>query len=272
MKRERFLGMLHLLPRYILPAFLFVSLFGLASWACVRFVFPSHSVAVDSAHVTQSEVVVEDQSVTAGEAVAELVKDDARHTYERALAELKLREAELEEAEAVLNAATERLEKPVHLEVPLFEAEAALAKIETEVRNVPFEVRRAEARLDFAKRDCKCKTALEGVVAGRAIDQARSAFAEAASSFEELEARTDSLEKEREALIAYRDALKTQLELKVGEIKAKTEAEFKLKTAQARVKQAEIHLAEARLRLDRMIVRAPRDERILDLAVHPGTK
>lgn len=280
----------HLLARYILLAFLIVSLLGLASWAGGRLVFPSRSVTVGSAHGMQSEaifkatgwveprpvpvaaltpgaankpLVVKDPSVTAREAVADLDKDDAHHAYERALAELKLRAAELEEAEAVLTAATERLEKPVHLEVPLFEAETALAKIETEVRNVPFEVRRAEARLDFAKRDCECKTALEGVVAGRAIDQARSAFAEAASSFEELQARTDSLGKEREAAVAYRDALKTQLDLKVGEIEAKTEAEFKLKTAQARVKQAEIHLAEAKLRLDRISgqVRAKRPSR-----------
>ena len=56
---------------------------------------------------------------------------DARRAYERALAKRKLREAELEEAEAVLSAATVRLQKPVHLEVPLFEVEAALARIDS---------------------------------------------------------------------------------------------------------------------------------------------
>jgi len=222
----------HLLHRFVLPILLSLGFFGLAALV---------GGAVDKL------LVVEDQPVRAGEVVAELVKEDACHAYKRALAELKLREAELEEARAVLTAATTRLEKPVHLEVPLAEAEAALAKIETQLEKAPFEIRRAEARLDFAKRDCQVKTALKGVVAGRAIDQARSALAEATVFLEEFQARKDSLRKEREALADHRDTLKTQLELRVGEIQAKREAEAKLKAAQARVKHAEIHLAEARL-------------------------
>jgi multidrug efflux pump subunit AcrA (membrane-fusion protein) len=297
----------HLLRRYILPAVLLVGLLGLASWTGVGFLFPSHSVTEVSAHIAQSEVsregsllfkaagwvephpapvrvaalapgvvdrllVVEDQPVTAGEAVAELVRHDARHAYERALANLKLREAETEEAQAVLTTATTRLEQPVHLEIPLVETEAALAKIQTQLRNVPFEIRRAESRLDFAKRDYERKSALKGIVAGRAIHEARSALAEATVSLKEHQARRDSLRKEREALIAYRDVLKMQLELKTGEIRAEKEAQTKLKAAKARVRQAEIHLAEAKLRLDRMTVCAPMDGRILDLVVQSGAK
>ena len=276
----------HLLTRFVLPALLPLAFLGLVAWATVDFVVSSYTapsqllqegtphfkatgrveprptpvpVAALAGGVVDKLLVVEDQPVKAGEAVAELVKEDARHAYERALAELKLREAELEEAQAVLTAATARLEKPVHLEVPLAEAEAALAKIETQLKEVPFEIRRAEARRDFAKRDCQGKTALKGVVAGRVIDQARSALAEATASLEESQARKDSLRKEREARAAHRDTLKTQLELRVGEIQAKRKAEAKLKAAQARVKQAEIHLAEAKLQMDRMTVRAPMD-------------
>lgn len=268
----------HLLRRFVLPALLPLGFLVLAAWATVDFVVSSYTapsellqegtphfkatgrveprptpvpVAALVGGVVDKLLVVEDQPVKAGEAVAELVKEDARHAYERALAELKLREAELEEAQAGLTAATARLEKPVHLEVPLAEAEAALAKIETQLKELPFEIRRAEARLDFAKRDCQGKTALKGVVAGRAIDQARSALAEATASLEESQARKDSLRKEREARAAHRDILKTQLELRVGEIQAKREAEAKLKAAQARVKQAEIHLAEAKLQMER---------------------
>ena len=297
----------HLLLRYVLPAFLSLGFLGLASWAAMGFLFPSHSVTVVSAYTTQSEVtrggapvfkaagrveprpspvqvaalapgivdkllVVEDHPVKAGEAVAELAKEDARHACELALAELKLSEAELKEAQAVLTAATARLEEPVHLEVPLAGAKVALAKIETQLEEVPFEIRSAEARLGFAERNYEVKAALKGVVAGRAIDEARCAFAEATASLEKHQARRDSIGKEREALIAYRDALKTQLELKVGEIQAKRVAEAKFRAAQARVKQAETHLAEAKRRLDRMTVRAPIDGRILGLVVPPGTK
>ena len=293
--------------RYVLPALLLIGVFGLTSWMGIGFLFPSRLLTAISPRTSQSEMtregaplfeargwiepcptpirvttlaagvvdkllVVEDQSVTAGEAVAELVKDDARHVAELALSNLKLREAELEEARAVLVSATTRLERPVHLELPLIQTEAALANIETQLDAIPFEIRSAEARLEFASQDYQRKSALKGVVAGRIIDQTRSVLAEATASFEEYQARGASLAKEREALRAYRDTLKTQLELKVGEVQAKRAAEAALAAAQARVQQAETHLAEARLRLDRMTVLAPVDGRILDLIAVPGTK
>jgi HlyD family secretion protein len=292
---------------YILPAFLCLGFLALTSWAAVGFLFPSRLITAVSPDTPQSKVtragsplfeaagwiepcptairvtalaagvvdkllVVEDQPVTAGEAVAELVKDDARHIVELALLDLKLRKAELEEARAVLTAATTRLEQPVHLELPLTQTEAAVAKIETQLETIPFEIRGAEARLDFANQDYQRKSALKGVVAGRTIDQTRSAFEEATASLEELQARRASLGKEREALCGYRDSLKVQLQLKVEEIQAKREAEAKFKAAEVRVKQAETFLAEARLRLDRMTVRAPMDGRILGPVALPGTK
>ena len=287
----------HLLRRYVLPAVLLFGFLGLASWASVSFLSLSHVIAVVSPHIPQSKVsrdrtpvfeavgwiepcptpirvtalvtgvvdrllVVEDQAVTAGEVVAELVKDDARHIVELAFCDLKVREAELDEAWAILTASTVRLEQPVHLELPVLQTEAALATLETQLKAIPFEIRGAEARLDFATQNYQRKSALKGVVAGRTIDQTRSEFMEATASLEEHHARRASLGKEREALCVYRDTLKTQLELKVREIQAKQEAEARFKAAQARVKQAETYLAEARLRLDRMAVRAPMDGRI----------
>ncbi len=197
-------------------------------------------------------LVVEDQTVTAGEAVAELIKDDACHACKRALAELDLREAELEEAEATLTSASSRLKHPVHLEVALAEAEADLAAIETQLGNIPFEVRHAEAQLAFCKQNCERKSALEGVVAGRAIDEARNALTEATVSLEEHRAHGDSLWKEKEALVAYRDAMRTQLELTTTEGQAEKGARLRVRVAQARVEQANISLAEAQLRLDRL--------------------
>ncbi len=252
--------------------FLFLAFLGLAAWIGVGFVFPSHPTQSEAAWggtplsktpawveprpipvqvtalapgVVDKLLLVEDQPVKAGELVADLIKDDARCACERAVADLRLKEAELEEAQAVLSAATTRLEQPVHLEVPLVETEAALTKIETQLKDIPFEIRCAEARLDFAKRDYERKSSLKGVVAGRAIDEARSSLAEVTASLEGLHARKDSLWKEREALVVHRDALKTRLELKVAEIQEKSEAEAKLKAARARVNQAEIRLADS---------------------------
>ena len=109
-------------------------------------------VAALAPGVVERLLVVEDQPVKAGEPVAELVKEDAQLAYDRAQANLKLREAELQQVEAAVHAAHTRFEQPVHLEAALGEAEAALADVETELKNLPFETRRAEAQLQFAER------------------------------------------------------------------------------------------------------------------------
>ena len=164
----------HLLTRYVFPLMLILGFLSLVAWASRDIVFPPKSVTVVPVFSTHSEVrregtplfkaagwieprptpvrvaalapgvveqllVVEDQLVTAGEPIAELVKDDAKLAHDRALAHLKLRDAELEEAETNLIAAETRFQQPVHLEAVLGEGEASLAKIETQWKNVPSE-------------------------------------------------------------------------------------------------------------------------------------
>ena len=81
-------------------------------------------------------LVVEDQQVKAGEPIAELVKQDAQLAYDNAAANVKLREAELAEVRAGLQAAKTRFEQPVHLQAALGEAEATLAAVNTELKEL----------------------------------------------------------------------------------------------------------------------------------------
>jgi len=227
-------------------------------------------VAALSSGVVERLLVVEDQQVKAGEPVAELVKDDAKLTCDGAQADLKLREAEVEEAMAARTAAVTRLEQPVHLQAALGEAEASLAKIQTQLKKLPFDVRQAEAARDAAQKEYDSKIGAQGAVAGVNIDRAKGTLESAKAMVEGLVNQRHSLEKEEAALIQRRDALKKQLELLADEIRAKAEAEARVKAATARVEQAGVALAEARLRLDRMTIRAPIDGRIYNLVGHPG--
>jgi RND family efflux transporter MFP subunit len=59
--------------------------------------------------------------------------------------------------------------------------------------------------------------------------------------------------------------------LLANEKQAKDEAQAQLEAATARVEQARIALAEAKLRLERMTVRAPVDGRVYQLVAYPGT-
>jgi len=297
----------HVLTRYVLPLILIFGFLWLVAWASRDIIFPPKSVTVMSVVVMTGEVqkantplfkaagwieprptpirvaalspgvvekllVVEDQLVKTGDPIAELVKDDAKLVFDRSLADLELREAELDEARATFAAAETRFRQPVHLEAALGEAEATLAKIETSLKNLPFEVRRADADYKAMKLDYDGKASAKGVVSGTEIDIAKSKADATKATVDELQDRFSSLEKERKALVSRRDALKTQLELLADEKKAKDEAQAKIKGAKARVTQAEVTVAEAKLKLDRMTITAPVDGRVFRLFAHPGAR
>jgi multidrug efflux pump subunit AcrA (membrane-fusion protein) len=293
--------------RYVLPLVLIAGFLSLVAWASRDFMFPPKAVTVEPVFSTTAEVrqegtplfkaagwieprptpvrvaalapgvvekllVVEDQAVKAGEPVAELVKDDAKLILDAALADLKLRDAELDEVRSALTAAETRLKQPVHLEAAVSEADASLAKIQTQLKSLPFDIRAAVADEQAALKDYEGKVASKGVVAGVAIDIAKGKAEAATARVEELRDRVGSLKKEQTALSGRRDALKTQLELLADEIKAKDGALAKVKAATARVEQAGVVVAEAELRRDRMTVVSPIDGRIFRLIAHPGAR
>ena len=198
----------HVVSRYVVPGTLLVGFLSLVAWASrdtllppqpvwVVPVFATHStvqhegtplfqaagwieprptpvrVAALAPGVVERLLVVQDQLVKAGEPVAELIREDAQLAHDRALASLQLRQAELREMQAEFQAASTRFSQPVHLEAALGEAEAALAEITTELKNLPFETRRAEAQLDFAKRNYDGKQASAGAVAGRVVNRSQ---------------------------------------------------------------------------------------------------
>ncbi|MCA9089524.1 MAG: HlyD family efflux transporter periplasmic adaptor subunit [Planctomycetaceae bacterium] len=297
----------HLLTRYVLPLALVGGFLTLIAWASWDNVFPPREVTVIPVFSTTSEIqqagtplfkaagwieprptpvrvaalapgvverllVVQDQPVRAGETIAELVRDDARLILESALAELHLREAELAEAQATLTAAITRFKRPVHLQAALGEAEAMRAKIQTQLVNLPFEMRRAIAEHEAARQDYEGKTLARNVVPGIQIVIAKGKMDSAQATVEELQNREGSLKKELAALTQRRDALQTQLELLTEETQAKDEATARMHAAKARVEQVQVTVAEAKLQLDRMTVRAPADGRVYQLIAHPGAR
>jgi HlyD family secretion protein len=296
----------HLLSRYVIPGALIAGFVGLLLWALRDKISPPTAVSVVPVLATQSAaqgegtplfqaagwieprptpirvaalapgvverlLVVEDQAVKAGEPIAELVKQDAQLAFEHAAADLKIREAQLTEAQANLQAASTRFEQPVHLQAALGEADAALAEVTKEQKNLPFETRRAEAQLEYATGNYERKQSSAAAVSGNVIQQAKSEREAAEALVEELRGRADSLAKQQEALSERRDALATQLKLLAEEKRAKQESEAKVQTASAQVDHAKIALAEAKLRLQRMTIRAPVDGRVYQLVGFPGT-
>lgn len=297
----------HLLTRYVLPCAMLFGFAAIMVWAGWDLIFPPREVTVIPVMVTQAKVqqsgtplfnaagwieprptpirapalaagvieqllVVEDQPVQAGEPIAVLIREDAQLTLDFVKADFDLKQAELQQARAALQAAVTRFEQPVHLQAMVREADVALAATQTALNNLPFEIRSAEARLTFAERDHAGKQSAEGAISQRLVDQAKSDLDAANAALEGLRVRKESLTGEKQALMARRAALQARLDLLADEIQAKDESQALVKAATAKVEQARVRVSEAQLQLDRMTVRAPVAGRVYQLLGEPGTR
>ncbi|QDU03625.1 Type I secretion system membrane fusion protein PrsE [Gimesia chilikensis] len=295
-----------LLTRYLLPGTLLIGFAALIAYASRDLIFPPQPVTVMPVIVSQAQVrsagtplfqaagwveprptpirvaalapgvveellVVEDQKVKQGEPIARLVKVDAELSLKNTIATEKLREAELQQARATLKAAEVRLSQPVHLEAVLSSAQAELAKIQTQLRNLPFMTRRAKADLEFARLDFERKKSARGAVTQRSIDESKTEVESTTAAYEELMGRKDSLVSEQKALQARCQALQTELILLTAEQKARDEAQAQVAAAAARLEQSQVAVDQARLALERMTIRAPVAGRVYQLVAHPGS-
>lgn len=245
-------------------------LFNAAGWVEPR---PTAiRVAALAPGVVEELLVVEDQWVTAGEPIARLVDADAKLALENAQAVQRLRESEVKAAEAALAAAEVNFEIPAHLELPVAEAEAALAAIETELSNLPHQLARAEARLRVAKFDLKAKRAAGEAVTALLVTQAQSEQDAAAADVAEMTKRMPTLVNQQTALRHRVEAASKRLELKTDEQQALDEAKARVLGAKSQLRQAAVAVDEAELRLSRMVIPAPVDGRILNLVALPGSQ
>lgn len=296
-----------LLTRYVLPGGLLLGFLGLIGWSARTSLLPSRPVTVMPVLSARAEVrqagtplfqcagwveprptaivvpaiaegvverllVVEGQAVKAGEPVAYLIDIDAKLALQGAEAELRLREADLAKARANATSAQSRSKYPVHLESPLSEAEAALAKVQTDLASLPAKMAAAEAHLRFARLDLEGKTAAKAALSQRAVDLAQSEMETATATVQELQTRKGQLQAEEAALSARRDTLKQQLDLKIEETRDVDVGEANVKAAEAIVCQAQNAVETAKLRLERMVIRAPQDGRVLRLVARPGLR
>lgn len=295
-----------LITRYLLPGTLLIGFAALIAYASRDLIFPPQPVTVMPVIVSQAQVrsagtplfqaagwveprptpirvaalapgvveellVVEDQKVKQGEPIARLVKVDAELALKNTIATEKLREAELQQARATLKAAEVRLSQPVHLEAVLSSAQAELAKIQTQLKNLPFMTRRAKADLEFARLDFERKKSARGAVTQRSIDESKTEVESTTAAYEELMGRKESLISEQKALQARCQALQTELTLLTAEQKARDEAQAQVAAAAARLEQSQVAVDQARLALERMTIRAPVAGRVYQLVAHPGS-
>lgn len=245
-------------------------LFQAAGWIEPRPTAVMCSALVEG--VVEQLLVIEGQEVESGQPVAKMVDAEVRLALREAESSLRLREAEKKSAQASLAGAQRNVDQPVHLEAALAEAEASRATLETEIQNLPFLVKSAEARLLLAKQDLEGKKAVGDGIAVRLIQKAQSEFDGATAALSELQQRGPNLVKQKEAWTRKCEALQTKLSLKTEEVRTLEETKAKLGAAEAQVELAEIAVEAAKLKLDRMTIRAPIKGKVLALNAQPGRR
>lgn len=245
-------------------------LFQAAGWIEPRPTAITCSALVEG--VVEELLVVEGQAVEVNEPLARLIDADARLNLSEAKSAYELRVAERDAAQAVLTAAQQNVEQPVHLEAAHAEAEAALATLNTEIKNLPFLIQSAEARLNLARQDLEGKKAVAEAIAGRSLQKAQSEFDTATAELSDLQQRGPDLMLQQAAWQRKCEALHTKLKLKTDEIRAQDEANANLAAAEARVAQAQLGIETAQLRLDRMVIKSPIKGRVLALNAQPGAR
>jgi multidrug efflux pump subunit AcrA (membrane-fusion protein) len=222
--------------------------------------------------VVERLLVVEGQAVEAGEPVATLLSRDAELALADAKAALHLKEAELAATEAELIAAKTAFEQPLQLQGALADADSQWAKIRTEMANLPFATRAAQARFEMAEKDLAGKQSAGDAIAGRSLQRAQSEANSSAAALEELKSRLPNLVTEAEALERKRTALRQQLQNKTEEKRRLAEAEANVKAAEARVRAAMVAVDVAELQVDRMTLRSPITGCVLGLHAQPGKR
>lgn len=245
-------------------------LFQAAGWVEPRPTAVMASALVEG--VVEELLVVEGQEVEAGQPVAKLVDADARINLQEAEATEQLRVAERDALQATLTAAKQNVEHPVHLEAALADADAVLAELNTEIKNLPFALKAAESRLLLARQELEGKNSVADAIAGRVLQKAQSEFDAATAAAEELRERGPSLEAQREACSRKCEALSKKLALKTDEKRAHQEALANFAGAGAKLAQARLAVQTAKLRMERMTVRSPIAGRILALNAQPGRR
>lgn len=245
-------------------------LFQAAGW-----VEPRPQAVVVSAMVegiVDEVLVVEGQPVQANQVVARLVRRDAEIALQRAEADVRIRTAEILTAKARLKSAEALFAEPIVLLASVAEADATLAKVETELARLPALLRGAEARRVFSEKEVLGKSQMSGTVPAIAVRRAESELETALAQLDEYRQQKTSLERERIVLCKRRDALQRQSELKIDETRAVAEGLANVEVAEAHVQQATAVRDAARLALERTDVRAKTGGQVLALHARPGAR
>jgi RND family efflux transporter MFP subunit len=205
-------------------------------------------------------LVLEGQSIEAGDVVARLVDDDAKLAVRRAEAEVATRRADLRAAQANWDNPVERDRAVAFSNAAVEETRAESAKLDADIAA---EAARTDELADTLRR----------------MEQPAESGAVSRAELVNTQFRLGAQRAVLDATKAKRPVLEATLRQRQAEAAAaaenrrlRVEETQKLESAKAAVALAEVQLAEAQLRLSRMEIRSPSDGVAMTRLIEPGAK
>jgi len=224
--------------------------------------------------VVREVLVLEGQTVTAGQVVARLIDDDARLTLGHAESQMAEANAAVASAEAALEAAQQTWDNPVERVRARDQTEAMLAEARAELARLPAEIEVEKARLKEATEKLnRVKRLYEGqTLQGMELIRAQAGYDAQEALVKSTEARRPVLEakvaqREAEAVAARENA-----RLRIEETRALADAKAALEKAKADAMHSMVTRDEAALRLSRMEIKAASDGIVINRLIGPGSK
>lgn len=213
-------------------------------------------------------------AVKAGDILATLVDDDARLLLARADADVAERDAALHLAQAELDAAQRGWDHPTELQRRVATTEAMLAERRGELARWPSDLAAEKARADELRAEFDRLQELHKAAQASEIEfiRAQKQLERQAAVVAATETRKGVLEAQVAGMEAELRAAKENLELRIPERRMLETTKASAARAAAALELARAAQAEARLRLERMSVRAPCDGVVLRRETEPGSK
>lgn len=223
--------------------------------------------------IVESILVLEGDTVKAGQPVATLIRDDAEIDLRRADTEVDRRIGLLQAAQATLDAAQADYENRVSVHRRVAIAEANESKLAADLAGFPSRIAEVESKRDELRDEYDRKRGLvdEGAVAAGPVARLGLRLQAAGAQVTQLEKERDSTSASLQAASAEREAAVADRELRIQERLDLESARAGVLVAEAELGRAKTDRDTAALALDRCTVVSPIDGVIIERIASPGS-
>ncbi len=233
--------------------------------------YPVHVTALTEGVVAKI-LVEESDNVVEGQAIAELVRDDAELDLEAKKRMLDVTRGEASEKRVALDFAEQDFAARLDLDEKLQTTVAEFAGKTAEHRDLQASVQRLEADVRAAREELSIQEELhsKGASGARQVELAAARLESTRAAMQVAAARAAHALAQVDVARTRRDRMQRDSELRIEDRRRVESAKAALVTAEHRVAEAANRVAIAELRVARLVVRAPTNGIVLERHIAPG--